>query len=261
MAGSLRYLGHSTVLIELDGVRLLTDPMLRWRTAHLRRTARGDVQELRGIDAVLLSHGHFDHFDVPSLERVGRGVRVVLPRGLGGVLRRRRFEQVVEVVTGDEVAVGTVTVAATKADHEGGRPPFRQAEALGYAIVGSLSIYFAGDTDLFDEMDGLVPGLDLALIPIWGWGPTLGRGGHLDPDRAAEAVRRLRPRVVVPIHWGTYAPVHKTLFGLPRFLTEPPNVFSKAVARVAPDVEVRVLAPGEETELPAPGVPALPEAP
>ena len=114
-------------------------------------------------------------------------------------------------------------------------------------ISGSQSVYFAGDTDLFDDMDQ-IGDVDLGLIPIWGWGPTLGKGGHLDPRRAAEAVRRIGPKVVVPIHWGTYFPLHLGLRRLPAFLDLPPAEFVAAVGEVAPDVVVQVLKPGERAE-------------
>jgi L-ascorbate metabolism protein UlaG (beta-lactamase superfamily) len=149
------------------------------------------------------------------------------------------------------VTLGGLRVRATSAVHDGSRPPFVRAGAVGYAILGSSSIYFAGDTDLFDELEGLVPDLDVALVPVWGWGPTLGRGGHLDPARAAEAVRRLRPRLAVPIHWGTYAPVHLGLRRPPAFLREPVDEFVRAAAELAPSVEIRVLAPGERTDIPS----------
>jgi L-ascorbate metabolism protein UlaG (beta-lactamase superfamily) len=244
------YVGHATVLVELDGVRLLTDPLLRTRVAHLRRTTRVDPHAFRGVDAVLLSHAHRDHLDLPSLERVGRSIPLVVPRGLGPLLRRRRFEHVLEVEEGDDLQVGALTVRATHADHSGERPPFGSGgTALGYAVLGSRRVYFAGDTGLFAGLDGLVDELDAALVPIWGWGPTLGRGKHLDPETAAEAVRLLRPRVAVPIHWGTYRPVHVGVWNEPAFMRDPASAFAEAVSRVAPDVEVRVLRPGEATEV------------
>jgi L-ascorbate metabolism protein UlaG (beta-lactamase superfamily) len=239
----VRYIGHGTVLIELDGVRLLTDPLLRARVAHLRRAAPLDDPP-GPVDAVLLSHGHYDHLDLPSLRTLGPSARVIAPRGLAPRLAGLDVSAVEE---GDELTVGPVTVRATHAEHDGGRPPFGKGPALGYAILGSSRIFFAGDTDLFDAMDGLVPDLDLALIPIWGWGATLGRGKHLDPERAAEAVRRLAPRVAVPIHWGTYRPAHRRATA--RFLSEPAEAFSRAAAAVAPEVEVRVLRPGESLSL------------
>jgi L-ascorbate metabolism protein UlaG (beta-lactamase superfamily) len=238
----VRYIGHSTVFIELDGVRLLTDPLLRSRVAHLRRAAPLE-ESTPAVDAVLVSHGHYDHLDLPSLRKL-RAPLVVAPKELAARMRGLAFKGVSE---GDEVEAGPVTVRATHAEHDGGRPPFGAGPALGYAILGTSRIFFAGDTDLFDGMDGLVPDLDLALVPIWGWGASLGRGKHLDPESAAEATRRLAPRVVVPIHCGTYRPAHRGSSAW--FLTKPVDDFTKAAANVAPDVEIRVLRPGEELRL------------
>ena len=114
-------------------------------------------------------------------------------------------------------------------------------------MSGSKSIYFAGDTDLFDGMRELGP-VDVGLIPIWGWGPGLG-GGHLDPERAAEAAARVRPSLVIPIHWGTYFPIHLGLKGRPGFVDLPPLEFIAAMKETAPDVDVRVLRPGESLDL------------
>jgi L-ascorbate metabolism protein UlaG (beta-lactamase superfamily) len=244
------FVGHATVLVALDGVRLLTDPLLRTRVAHLRRRVRVDAGALRGVDAVLVSHAHYDHLDLPSLERLGRSTPVIAPRGLGGLLRVRRFQHVFEVRAGETIPIGDVRVTAVRAEHDGGRGPLgARGDALGYVLDGSKRLYFAGDTDLFPEMATLAEGLDLAFVPIWGWGPSLGRGKHLDPERAAEAVALLRPRVVVPIHWGTYHPLHLGVRTPPSYLTEPPVRFVEAVAAVAPEVEVRVLAPGETLAL------------
>jgi L-ascorbate metabolism protein UlaG (beta-lactamase superfamily) len=240
------------VLVSLDGARLLTDPLLRNRVAHLRRAVPMDATALRGIDAALVSHAHYDHLDLPSLDRLGRSTPIVLPRGLAGLLRRRRFTRVTEVEPGDVVSVGRVVVTVTHAEHEGERGPLgARGPAVGYIFGGSQRIYFAGDTDLFDEM-AEVGELDLALVPICGWGPTLGRGKHLDPERAAEALRLLQPRIAVPIHWGTYHPLHHGVRNLPAFLQDPPGRFVAAAAMAAPDVDVRVLKPGESLVLTTP---------
>jgi len=245
VSARITWVGHSTVLIHLDGVRLLTDPVLRARLTHLRRVAPVDQSALRGVDAILVSHVHYDHLDLPSLDRLGRSVPVLVPRGAGPLLRRRRFERVVELDVGDDVALGEVTVTATHAEHRADRGPFgAKAASLGFVVSGSVRAYFAGDTDLFDGMASLGP-LDGALLPIWGWGPVAGEG-HLDPRKAAQALTLLRPAVAIPIHWGTYRPVH---YLSPAWLTEPPEQFRREVAALAPEVELRILPLGGSTDL------------
>lgn len=233
------------MLIELDGVRFLTDPLLRARVAHLRR-AVPLAGSLPTADVVLISHGHHDHLDLPSLRLLGSAPRVFVP---GGLVGRIPGPNVVAVDEGDERSVGAVTVRVTPAEHDGGRPPFGGGSALGYALLGTKRVFFAGDTDLFDGMSDLAPGLDVALLPIAGWGARL-PPGHLDPRTAAEALRLLRPRVVVPIHWGTYKQL-----GLRRgdeILRAPAEAFAQHAAELAPDVDVRLLPVGGTLELETP---------
>ena len=244
----IEYVGHATVFVDLDGVRLLTDPLLRNRVAHLRRSTSVDARALRGIDAVLVSHAHYDHLDLPSLEKLGKKIPVVVPRGLGGLLRKRKFESVLEVEVDETFAIGELRIRAVRAEHDRGRGPFgASADPVGYVVSGTKSIYFAGDTDLFEEMSELGP-VDVGLIPIWGWGPGLG-GGHLDPRRAAEAVALIQPDLVVPIHWGTYFPIHLGLAGRPAFVSVPPIEFAAALKEIAPDVGVEILPPGGSLDL------------
>ncbi len=246
-AARIVYVGHSTVLVDLDGVKLLTDPLLRPRLLHLRRAGKLDTRALRGVDAVLVSHLHFDHLDFPSLEKLGRDLPVIVPRGAAGLVRKRGFRSVSELAAGEELVVGAVTVVGTPAVHDSSRMPFgARAEPLGFTIRGSRSVYFAGDTELFDGMSELGP-VDVALLPIWGWGPALGGGGHMDPREAAEAAKLLQASLVVPIHWGTYFPTHHGLRRLPAFIDAPAAEFVVHMAETAPGVEVRVLQPGEET--------------
>jgi len=247
---TVQYVGHASVLADLNGVRLLTDPLLRNRVAHLRRAVKVDAGALRGVDAVLISHLHYDHLDLPSLQRLGRDMPVVAPHGAGALIRRKAgVKSVVELRPGEQIEIGALTVRATRAEHDTGRLPFGiRAEPLGYMIEGGdRSVYFAGDTDVFDGMADLAP-VDVALLPIWGWGPTMGPG-HMDPIRAAQAAALLGARLAIPIHWGTYYPIHLGLQGPPDFLETPPALFEQAVREHAPTTEVRVLQPGETTAL------------
>src|SRR6476619_3646265 len=166
---SIGYIGHGTVLVDLAGVKLLTDPLLRNRVTHLRRAAKVDAAALRGVDAVLLSHLHYDHLDMPSLQRLGREMPVVAPRGAGALIKRQAGStNVTEMRAGEEIQIGALTVRAVPAEHDTRRLPFgARAEPLGYVIEGAgRSVYFAGDTDVFPGMAELAP-VDVALLPIW----------------------------------------------------------------------------------------------
>jgi L-ascorbate metabolism protein UlaG (beta-lactamase superfamily) len=247
-ADRIVFLGHASVLIEVDGVRLLTDPLLRGRVAHLRRQAPSVRRELfADPGVVLISHLHHDHLDLASLRLLGGATPLVVPAGAGGWLRRRGFGAVTELGVGDVAKVGTLTVTAVQARHDGRRLGGPHAETLGYLVSGGHTVYFAGDTELFADMSNLPRPLDVALLPVAGWGPTLG-AGHMGPLDAARAVRLTGPRIAVPVHWGTLLPIglghrHRARLG------DPPRLFAEHVASLAPSVEVRILSPGQETEL------------
>ena len=246
--GRVTYVGHATVLLELDGARVLTDPVLRPRVLHLHRHDAPVADAVRSVDAVLISHAHWDHLDLKSLALLdGVPGLVVVPRGAGRLLRRGRFPAVAELDVGESVEIGKLTITATPADHKVDRGPLGvRTQALGYLIAGSRRVYFAGDTDLFPEMADLAP-LDLALLPVAGWGPRL-PPGHLDPRRAAEALRLLEPRAAVPIHWGTYSLITKRRVS-DAVSREPALAFERYAAELAPDVDVHVLGVGESLGL------------
>ena len=252
---SVTWWGHSTMWLTDAGTTLLTDPVLTNRLAHLRRVA-GPAPELPGPpDAVLLSHLHADHFHLASLRMVPGSPVLVVPRGSAGFIAKglgsSSYQRCVEVSPGDEVKIGNVTVRAVKAAHPGGRGPWSnlRAVALGFVVEGTSRTWYAGDTGLFDEMSGLGP-LDLALIPVGGWGPTLHPHEHLDPSLAAEALRRVRATHAVPVHYGSFWPV-----GLGRvrqhMFSEPGNAFARSAREKAPSAQVRVLRQGETLTIPA----------
>ena len=236
-------------MIEIDGVRILTDPILRRRVGPLvRHGSAPSAAIVEDLDAVLISHLHHDHADLGSLRRLDRETRMLVPPGSRGFFGHHGFRAVTELEPGESSRVGTAEVTAVEAHHEGGSRRFAKSpRAVGFLIRGRRRVYFAGDTDLFDGMGNLDPHLDLALLPIWGWGPSVG-SGHLDPRSAARAAALLAPRMAVPIHWGTLYP-----FGLARLrgrpLRAPASEFAAQMRELAPQVEARVLSPGESTSL------------
>ena len=246
---ALTWHGHATTLIELDGIRLLTDPVMGARVGPLVRVAPAVAADAaEAIDAVLLSHLHADHADATSLRSVGRETLVIAPPGAEAWLHGAGLANVMELGPGERTHLGAVKVTATPAVHEGRRWRYgTRAQSIGFLAAGSLSCYFAGDTDLFDEMSEIGP-VDAALLPVSGWGPTLGPG-HLDPERAATAAQRVSPRVAVPIHWGTLGlPLARLRPSEP---SAPAEDFAALLARRTPGIEVRILAPGERTEIAA----------
>jgi L-ascorbate metabolism protein UlaG (beta-lactamase superfamily) len=247
MSARLTWLGHATVVLELDGARLLTDPVLRPRVAHLQREVPAPG-ELGRLDAILVSHAHRDHLDLPSLRRLDRAALVVAPPAAARVLRRAGHA-VRTLVAGEELELAGVRVRAVAAVHDGRRVPIgRAASAVGYVVTGSRRVYFAGDTEPYEAMNELAGTLDAALLPVSGWGPRVGPG-HMDPRGAAEALALLQPALAVPVHWGTYRRIGHRATG------EPAREFAARAADVAPGVRVVVLEPGGSVELPNPDHP------
>lgn len=248
----LTYLGHATVMIELDGVRILTDPVLGDRLGPLRRSGpTPDPAEIGAVDGVVISHAHPDHFNRASLRAVRGGPLVVVPRGLGS-RAARGGHRVREVTVDDSVEIGGVRVTAVSALH--GRWPLHPgARPLGFLIEGSTSVYFAGDTAIDPLMARLAGRVNVALLPVGRWGPPRGPA-RLTPSTAVDAATLVGARTVIPIHWGTlYLPGFAAgRWGWGSF--DAGDAFAIEAAERVPDLDVRVLRPGEATEFdPEPG--------
>ena len=250
-AAQITFVGHATTLIDMSGVRILTDPVFRYKMKLLRRHPAAPPQRIDfdSIDAVLLSHMHFDHMDYASLRMIPKDVPIIGPEGASRYLARRVGHDVAEMKLGETLHIGRVTVHATPALHESGLywPLWHPKAVLSYMIVGSQTVHFIGDTALFDSMRELGEAfdIDVSLLPVWGYGPYL-RGDHMTPAQAARALTMLRPKVAVPIHWGTLHPIGPWWRKM-AFLQHPPRTFALEATRTAPDTDVRVLKPGEST--------------
>lgn len=197
--------GHASTTVEVGGLRIATDPVLTKSLLHLRRFAVTPVEAAADAGLVLVSHLHADHCHLPSLRRIVPGTTVLLPRG-GERLLGDRFD-VRPVRPGDRVEVAGAQVAVLPAHHDGRRLPGSRyrGPALGFRVeCDGRSFWYPGDTGAQVDF-AAVPPVDLALVPIGGWGPSLG-DEHLDPEEAAEAVALVGARWAVPVHWGTFWP-------------------------------------------------------
>jgi L-ascorbate metabolism protein UlaG (beta-lactamase superfamily) len=250
MTGTLTWWGHSTSMWRDGDTTVLFDPVLTTRLGHLRRV-RGPVPPLDAAraDFVLVSHLHADHAHLPSLRLIPPTAVLIAPTGSRRLLRPivARGVKLWEVEPGDLVEFGSLQVRVLAADHDGRRLPGspHRGPALGYLVEGAHRCWYPGDTGpnlAFDE----VTNVDIALMPVGGWGPTLDRG-HLDAKQAAYVVRRTQPVRAIPVHWGTWWPI-----GLPQrpdLIDLPAEMFAEHVARVAPTTSVHLLRHGQSVEL------------
>jgi L-ascorbate metabolism protein UlaG (beta-lactamase superfamily) len=256
-AVSVHYLGHSTVLLEAPGLRILTDPFLRDRLGPLRRHGPVPTPATIGpLAIVAISHAHPDHFDTRSLNALLGDPLVIVPRGMGWMVRRAGLRGR-EVVVGEQVEIAPGwSITAVPARHWRW-PSAPAAAAIGYLIEGAgggsaagpapIGIYFAGDTSRFAGLRELTGRVDLALLPVGTWGPHMSPG-HLSPRSAAEVARDIGARFAVPIHWGTLYPAgaHRLLAGR---LNQPAIRFSDWSRLLAPELVVHALRPGEATTI------------
>lgn len=213
------WLGHSTLLIDIDGRRVLTDPVFSDRASpsSLVGPARFHpvpitIDELPPLDAVVLSHDHYDHLDENSIRALaGRGERFVVPLGVGAHLERWGVpaERVTELDWWDEITLGEVRLVATPAQHFSGRGLLDRNTTLwaSWAFIGpEHRAYFSGDTGMFPgfaEIGERLGPFDLTMLEVGAFDESWGHV-HLGPARALEAHRMLRGRTLLPVHWGTF---------------------------------------------------------
>jgi N-acyl-phosphatidylethanolamine-hydrolysing phospholipase D len=250
---SVTWIGHSTMLVRMDGATFLTDPMFSDRASPVpflgpkRLVPPGvPIDDLPAIDFATLSHDHYDHTDLPSIARLAeRGVVFVAGLGMGDLVRSVGGE-VIELDWWQSVRLGDVTVHCVPAQHFSGRSIVGRRRRLwaGWVVVGrTRRFYHAGDTGYFDGFriirERLGP-IDLAAIPIGAYRPSeMMRFVHLDPDEAVRAMIEVGARTAIGMHWGTFDLADEPL-------DEPPRRFHAAANRAGVGADrVWTLAVGE----------------
>jgi L-ascorbate metabolism protein UlaG (beta-lactamase superfamily) len=252
--GTLTWWGHSTMSCVDGGLTVLFDPVLTARVGHLRRV-RGPVPPAHAAEAdiVLISHLHPDHTHLPSLRLIPASAVLIAPAGSRRLLKpvTARGTRLREVEPGDVLTFGELKIRILAADHDGRRHAGsrHRGPALGFLVEGSRRWWYPGDTGPQLRLEE-VADVDVALVPVGGWGPSIIPGheqGHLDAEQAAAAVGRTQPHHVVPVHWGTWWPI-----GLPQrrdLIDLPPTAFAEHVARLAPTTRVHLLRQGQSVTL------------
>jgi len=208
---SITYVGHATVLIRLDGVTLLTDPVYSSRLILPKRLVAPGVAlpNLPALDIVLVSHAHMDHLDVPTHRRLPKRETVaVVAKDLSDLVTGCGYREILELGWGDRVTIRGVRITALPVKHWGTRSLW--PDRRGY--TGFLlehphgTVFFPGDTAYFPGFRdyGGRHAIDVALLPIGAYSPPSFRRVHMNPEDALAAMVDLGARHMVPIHWGTF---------------------------------------------------------
>jgi L-ascorbate metabolism protein UlaG (beta-lactamase superfamily) len=250
----ITWLGHSTVVIDVDGIRLIADPLLRANAGILRR--RGDPPQQTawaGADAVLLSHLHHDHAELASLRLLADAPILAAPDNAAWLCRRGLNGRGINESGWTHIRQGNeVYVKPAPAVHQARPMPHRPNAACGHLIAApSGTVWVAGDTELFAGLASLAETaggpIDAAIVPVGGWGPRLSKG-HLGPQEAAEACRMVGASWAIPVHWGTLHVPGGQLF--PKgWMDYAGPAFAASMAVESPGCRVAVLAPGESISI------------
>ncbi|MBI2083528.1 MAG: MBL fold metallo-hydrolase [Deltaproteobacteria bacterium] len=249
MSLKISFLGHATVLIESNGVTLLTDPVLSNRIFWLKRQSPLPINpgDLPPLSAILISHAHYDHLDLPSFKYIPSRVPVIVPPELKKLVSKTLKNPVMELKTGETFSVAKdLTVKAFPVAHYGFRIlPFRYTKCNGYLInLNGHKIFFPGDTAYRSDFKELTSeGIDMALMPIGCYQPEwFMKKRHISPAEAIQIFEEIEAKQMIPIHWGTFQlstePLNEPIEWLERLVAE------KGIAK-----KVQILKPGESFQM------------
>jgi L-ascorbate metabolism protein UlaG (beta-lactamase superfamily) len=250
------FIGHSSFLLQIDGRKVLVDPVFSKRLILLRRQRRPGlrVEELPPVDLVLLTHAHMDHLDLASLRRVvratrrltGRAPEVVVPRGVEDLVERLGFSRVRGLEWWESITVERLKVTMTPCQHWGARMFRDMHRGYGGYVVegGGRSVYHSGDTAYFDGFREIGRRLkpEIALLPIGAYFPDAYRAVHTSPEEAVRAFVELGAEQMIPMHYGTFRLGREPM-------DEPLQRLEAEAARLNIKGRVKVLEEGETMHL------------
>ncbi|MCR6478520.1 MBL fold metallo-hydrolase [Variovorax sp. ZS18.2.2] len=230
---SLTWLGHAAFLIRLGGRTLLVDPFLNDYASPIdgigpRRYAGPaiTVDKLPPIDVLVISHNHYDHLDLRALRQLPgkEKMHVIVPAGLGGLLRETGFSNITEMKWGDSLKLDGLNIVSVPAVHFSSRGLFDQDKSLwsGYVFESPQKrVYFAGDTayhdTLFKQLRATMGPIDVALVPIGAYEPhNMMAHVHVTPEEAVALGRDMGAATLVGMHWGTLVVSTEPPFEPPR---------------------------------------------
>ena len=231
---TVTWIGHSTLLLQMQGMNILTDPMWSERCSPVgfagpKRYVDPGIkfEDLPGIDIVLISHDHYDHLDKPTIRRLDDKPFYLVPLGVGAFLQQQGIRRFKELDWGDKTTIDEIDFYCTPAQHFSGRALKGRNKTLwcSWAVKGqSGSFYYTGDTGYFDgikEIGNTLGPFDLVAVPIGAYLPRwFMRGVHVDPAEAVQVYLDLQGKIFVPIHWGTFDLADEPLDEPPRLLFE-----------------------------------------
>jgi L-ascorbate metabolism protein UlaG (beta-lactamase superfamily) len=215
---AVTFIGHASFFIQIGGLRLLVDPVFSDRLLLIRRLRRPGVliRDLPPIDAVLLTHAHMDHLDMPSLRRIirhtfrmsGRAPVAIVPEGVQDLVGNLGFESVQSMRWWGSRRLRQVEVTMTPARHWGARMLRDSHRGFGGYLLrnGSHSVYHSGDSGYFEGFReiGHRAAPQVALLPIGAYKPDGFRRVHTSPEDALQAFHDLRAECMIPMHYGTF---------------------------------------------------------